>query len=129
MKKLIDIIGAGLAGSEAALQLADRGVSVRLFEMRPATATEVHTTDKCAELVCSNSLKSEKPESAAGMLKHELAELGSQLLEMAYQTRVAAGGALAVDREAFADSVTARIETHPNIELVRERVDTVARDA
>lgn len=129
MKKRIDIIGAGLAGSEAALQLADRGVHVRLFEMRPTTKTEVHTSDKCAELVCSNSLKSEKPESAAGMLKHELTELGSQLIAIAYQTRVAAGGALAVDREAFASEVTARIEAHPGIELVRERVDCLGRDA
>lgn len=79
MSQSVTIVGAGLAGSEAALQLADRGVRVRLVEMRPKTPTLVHVTGCCAELVCSNSLKSEKPDSAAGMLKRELAELGSQL--------------------------------------------------
>lgn len=78
--KVVDIVGAGLAGSEAALQLANRGYFVRLFEMRPSVATPVHKTDNCAELVCSNSLKSTKPESAAGMLKYELTALGSVVL-------------------------------------------------
>ena len=119
MDKHVDILGAGLAGSEAALQLADRGVAVRLIEMRPVRTTAVHKTDGCAELVCSNSLKSEKPDSAAGMLKAELEALGSHLYDAARKTRVAAGGALAVDREAFSGEVTARIERHPNIELVR----------
>ncbi|WP_139653182.1 methylenetetrahydrofolate--tRNA-(uracil(54)-C(5))-methyltransferase (FADH(2)-oxidizing) TrmFO [Raoultibacter phocaeensis] len=125
MEKHVDIVGAGLAGSEAALQLADRGVAVRLIEMRPVRGTAVHTTGACAELVCSNSLKSENPDSAAGMLKAELKALGSQLIETADQTRVAAGGALAVDREAFARAVTDRIERHPSIELVREEAVSV----
>ena len=105
--KVIDIVGAGLAGSEAALQLAKQGYSVRLFEMRPLVETPVHKTAYCAELVCSNSLKSTKPESAAGMLKDELATLGSFVLKCAYENRVAAGGALAVDRDAFSQAVTA----------------------
>ena len=116
----IDVVGAGLAGSEAALQLADRGVAVRLFEMRPRRMTPAHHSGLAAELVCSNSLKSEKPASAAGMLKSELAALGSHLLAVARECRVAAGGALAVDRERFAQAVTARIEAHPLIEMVRE---------
>lgn len=118
-----------MAGSEAALQLADRGVFVRLVEMRPERQTAVHATGGCAELVCSNSLKSEKPDSAAGMLKAELAALSSQLYEIALQTRVAAGGALAVDREAFSREVTKRIEHHPNIELVREEATDIPQGA
>lgn len=129
MEKHIDILGAGLAGSEAALQLADRGVFVRLIEMRPECRTAVHATDRCAELVCSNSLKSEKPDSAAGMLKAELAALSSQLFEIALQTRVAAGGALAVDSEAFSRKVTERIERHPNIELVRKEATDIPQGA
>lgn len=129
MEKHVDIVGAGLAGSEAALQLADRGVSVRLFEMRPETTTAVHATDRCAELVCSNSLKSEKRDSAAGMLKAELSALGSHLYALAQEHRVAAGGALAVDREAFSAAVTARIEGHPLIELVRTEVTAIPRRA
>ena len=118
MKKRIDIVGAGLAGSEAALQLARRGFRVRLFEMRPFRQTAVHTSSKCAELVCSNSLKSLKPESAAGMLKHELSELGSVVLACAHRSRVPAGGALAVDRELFSDLVTAAIDEEENIEVI-----------
>ena len=120
--KTIDVIGAGLAGSEAALQLAQRGVTVRLFEMRPVIQTAVHKTDRCAELVCSNSLKSTKPDSAAGMLKQELSDLGSQLLKFAYQTRVAAGGALAVDRKLFSDAVSAAVDAYPNITRVNAEV-------
>ena len=110
MSDNVTILGAGLAGSEAALQLADRGFRVRLVEMRPGTPTPVHATGACAELVCSNSLKSTKPESAAGMLKAELDALGSHLLAAAHRHAVPAGGALAVDREAFARDVTALIE-------------------
>lgn len=120
--KTIDIIGAGLAGSEAALQLAARGVAVRLFEMRPTKETAVHKTDRCAELVCSNSLKSTKPESAAGMLKHELSALGSFVLDSALAHRVPAGGALAVDRDSFSAQVTELISSHPLIELYRGEV-------
>ena len=112
----MNIIGAGLAGSEAALQLAQRGVHVRLFEMRPETETDVHRGGDCAELVCSNSLKSTKPESAAGMLKAELAALGSQLIAAAGRSRVDAGGALAVDRDEFSADVTSMVKESPYVE-------------
>ena len=112
----MNIIGAGLAGSEAALQLAQRGVHVRLFEMRPETETDVHRGGDCAELVCSNSLKSTKPESAAGMLKAELAALGSQLIAAAGRSRVDAGGALAVNRDEFSADVTSMVKENPYIE-------------
>ena len=128
-KKSITVLGAGLAGSEAALQLAARGIRVRLVEMRPDVQTPVHVSGACAELVCSNSLKSEKPDSAAGMLKRELAELGSQLYAQAKLHAVPAGGALAVDRAAFADAVSALVEQHPLIELVREEAVDLARAA
>lgn len=128
-KKSITILGAGLAGSEAALQLVARGIRVRLVEMRPDVQTPVHVSGACAELVCSNSLKSEKPDSAAGMLKRELAELGSQLYAQAKLHAVPAGGALAVDRAAFADAVSALVEQHPLIELVREEAVDLARAA
>ena len=129
MKKNVTVIGGGLAGSEAALSLAARGIAVRLVEMRPATPTAVHHTDGLAELVCSNSLKSTKPDSAAGMLKTELARLGSPLFAAARRHRVAAGGALAVDRAAFSADVTAQVETAPLIELVREEAADVAAEA
>lgn len=124
-KKHIAIIGGGLAGSEAALTLADLGFSVQLHEMRPETKTAVHKTGLCAELVCSNSLKSTKPDSAAGMLKAELSALGSHVYAAARAHAVPAGGALAVDRDAFAGSITRSIETHPNIQLVRGEVASV----
>ncbi len=127
--KTATIIGAGLAGSEAALQLARRGFRVRLMEMRPHVQTPVHRTGYAAELVCSNSLKSMKPESAAGMLKAELAALGSHLYAAAVRHRVAAGGALAVDREAFARDVTALIEAEPSIELARAEATDLASEA
>lgn len=129
MSESVTILGAGLAGSEAALQLADRGVHVRLVEMRPAVPTPVHVTGCCAELVCSNSLKSEKPDSAAGMLKRELAELGSRLYALAKAHAVPAGGALAVDRAAFAAAATALVEAHPLIDLVREEAVDLAQAA
>ncbi|MEF9925368.1 MAG: methylenetetrahydrofolate--tRNA-(uracil(54)-C(5))-methyltransferase (FADH(2)-oxidizing) TrmFO [Raoultibacter sp.] len=119
MEKLVDIIGGGLAGSEAALQLAGRGVRVRLIEMRPGVQTAVHETGDFAELVCSNSLKSMKPESAAGMLKTELEALGSQVFAAARAQAVPAGGALAVDRQQFAAQVSAAINAHPAIEIIR----------
>ncbi len=129
MKKNVTVIGGGLAGSEAALSLAARGIAVRLVEMRPATPTAVHHTDGLAELVCSNSLKSTKPDSAAGMLKTELARLGSPLFAAARRHQVAAGGALAVDRAAFSADVTAQVEAAPLIELVREEAADVAAEA
>ena len=129
MSDNVTILGAGLAGSEAAFQLADRGFRVRLVEMRPGTPTPVHATGACAELVCSNSLKSTKPESAAGMLKAELDALGSHLLAAAHRHAVPAGGALAVDREAFARDVTALIEGHPLVDLVRGEAASLAEEA
>lgn len=114
------VIGGGLAGSEAAWQAAERGARVTLVEMRPVKATGAHTGSDLAELVCSNSLGSNQLDRAGGMLKEELRRLGSMLLECAAETALPAGGALAVDREAFARMVTARIAAHPNIRLVRE---------
>ncbi|MBQ3329303.1 MAG: methylenetetrahydrofolate--tRNA-(uracil(54)-C(5))-methyltransferase (FADH(2)-oxidizing) TrmFO [Eggerthellaceae bacterium] len=122
MEKPVAIVGAGLAGSEAALQLASRGIPVALYEMRPERPTDVHRTDACAELVCSNSLKSTKRESAAGMLKAELDALGSRLYAAALRHAVPAGGALAVDRNAFAQDVTEQIEAEPRIDLRRQEV-------
>ena len=119
---VVTVVGAGLAGSEAAWQIAERGVGVRLFEMRPDRPTAAHRTSDCAELVCSNSLKSVDPATPHGLLKEEMAALGSKILECARAHRVPAGGALAVDREAFAKAVTAAMTSHPLIELVREEV-------
>ncbi len=122
----VAIIGAGLAGSEAALQLAKRGIACTLYEMRPERQTDVHKTGNCAELVCSNSLKSMKPESAAGMLKAELRALESVVFDAARAHAVPAGGALAVDRDAFSADVTARIEAEPLIRLERREVTDIA---
>ena len=118
----LTVIGGGLAGSEAAWQAAERGLRVRLYEMRPVKETGAHVTGDLAELVCSNSLGSNLPDRASGMLKEELRRLGSLLLDCAAETALPAGAALAVDREAFARRVTERIVSHPNIELVREEV-------
>ena len=126
MEKPIAIVGGGLAGSEAALQLAIRGKRVVLFEMRPALPTPVHKTNLLGELVCSNSLKSVKPETAAGMLKHELDVLGSELYRCALATAVPAGGALAVDRTLFAQRITELVEANPLIDVRREQVRDVA---
>lgn len=115
MEHAVNIIGGGLAGSEAALQLASRGVRVNLLEMRPAMQTPVHTGGSLAELVCSNSLKTLKPDKAAGMLKWELAMLDSRLLACACAARVPAGGALAVDRRAFSAAVESLIAQSPHI--------------
>ena len=119
MSNTVTIVGAGLAGSEAALNLASRGISVRLVEMRPAHPTAVHHTGDAAELVCSNSLKSTKPDSAAGLLKAELATLESPLIAAAKRHAVAAGGALAVDRVLFSRDVTRKVEEHPLIAVER----------
>ena len=122
MKEII-IIGAGLAGCEAAHQLAKRGLHVLLYEMRPALLTPAHKTGQLAEIVCSNSLGSENKDSrvsASGILKEELSLLDSLILSCAYASRVPAGGALAVDREKFSALVTERIESSPNITLIRE---------
>lgn len=121
-KKKVCIVGGGLAGSEAALTLAALGVGCVLYEMRPDRQTDVHHTGDMAELVCSNSLKSMKPDSAAGMLKAELDALGSSVYRVALDDRVAAGGALAVDRERFSSDITRLIENNDLIEVRREEV-------
>jgi len=121
----VTVVGAGLAGSEAAWQIAQRGVRVRLYEMRPVRPTAVHRTSDCAELVCSNSLKSLDHATPHGLLKEEMTALGSKILECALLHRVPAGGALAVDRDEFAKAVTAALTSHPLIELVREEVGEI----
>ncbi|HWI62370.1 MAG TPA: methylenetetrahydrofolate--tRNA-(uracil(54)-C(5))-methyltransferase (FADH(2)-oxidizing) TrmFO [Symbiobacteriaceae bacterium] len=121
----ITVIGAGLAGSEAAWQAASRGVRVRLYEMRPAKRTEVHTSSNFAELVCSNSLRGAGLENGVGLLKEEMRRLGSLIMREAYQHAVPAGGALAVSREHFAAGVTAALEQHPNVEVIREEVPSI----
>jgi len=119
------VIGGGLAGSEAAWQAAQRGLNVRLFEMRPSLQTGAHQTHDLAELVCSNSLGSNLPDRASGVLKNEMRLLGSMLLECAEKASLPAGGALAVDRELFARLVTERVQDHPKIEIVREEVTEI----
>jgi len=116
---VVKVIGGGLAGSEAAWQLAERGHKVALHEMRPVRGTPAHHTDRFAELVCSNTFKSTETTNAHGLLKAEMRLLGSMILECADEARVPAGSALAVDRDVFSSAVTARIEAHPNIEIVR----------
>lgn len=125
MEERVTVIGGGLAGCEAALQLGLRGVSVRLVEMRPSVQTTVHEGDGLAELVCSNSLKSLDATSAAGALKSELAIWGSVLLSLAFESRVAAGGALAVDRTRFSQLVEEKVSACPAIEVVREEVTSL----
>ncbi len=119
------IVGGGLAGSEAAWQLARRGVPVRLYEMRPLRLTPAHKTGFLAELVCSNSLRSAELTSAVGLLKEEMRLLGSLVMEAALATRVPAGKALAVDRDRFAAFVTERLAAHPLIEIIREEVQEI----
>jgi methylenetetrahydrofolate--tRNA-(uracil-5-)-methyltransferase len=119
------VIGGGLAGSEASWQAAQRGLKVRLYEMRPTLQTGAHQTQDLAELVCSNSLGSNLPDRASGLLKNEARLLGSMLLEAATEAALPAGGALAVDRELFARLVTERIQNHPNIEIVRQEVKEI----
>lgn len=121
----VTVIGGGLAGSEAAWQAAVRGCGVRLFEMRPITSTPAHSTGFLGELVCSNSMKGQDPNTAAGLLKSELDLLGSHLLRLAREHTVPAGAALAVDRDAFAEHVTRSLEAHPLIEIVREEVTSI----
>jgi methylenetetrahydrofolate--tRNA-(uracil-5-)-methyltransferase len=117
---VLNVVGGGLAGSEAAWQAAERGVEVVLWEMRPAKTTPAHMTDKLAELVCSNSLGSNLPDRASGLLKEELRRMGSLVMACADETQVPAGGALAVGRERFSELVTERITEHPHITLRRE---------
>jgi methylenetetrahydrofolate--tRNA-(uracil-5-)-methyltransferase len=124
----VNVIGGGLAGVEAAWQAARAGAKVRLFEMRPITPTPAHRTDRLAEIVCSNSLKSDEPGSAPYLLKEELRRAGSLVMDCATATRVPAGAALAVDRQKFAELITEQIERHPGIELVREEVKSIGPD-
>ena len=119
---MVRIIGGGLAGSEAAWQIASRGVPVSLHEMRPVRSTAVHRTDRLAELVCSNSFRGASLENAVGLLKEEMRRLGSLVMRVGDETRVPAGGALAVDRERFAEGVTAALEAEPLITIRREEV-------
>ena len=121
----VKVIGAGLAGSEAALQLAKRGIKVKLYEMRPEKSTGAHVTDKFAEFVCSNSLGAADCSNASGLLKKEMQILGGELINIAYDCAVPAGGALAIDREMFSQKVTERICSEENIEVVREEVTEI----
>lgn len=124
MKK-VTVIGAGLAGSEAALQLVKRGISVDLYEMRPEKQTGAHKTDKFAEFVCSNSLGSYDITNASGLLKHEMQQLGSELIDVVFEAQVPAGGALAIDRELFSKIVTAKIENNELINVIRKEVTEI----
>ncbi|HEX2721743.1 MAG TPA: methylenetetrahydrofolate--tRNA-(uracil(54)-C(5))-methyltransferase (FADH(2)-oxidizing) TrmFO [Gemmatimonadaceae bacterium] len=126
---MVNVIGGGLAGSEAAWQLAERGHNVLLHEMRPVRTTPAHQTDRLAELVCSNTFKSTETTNAHGLLKAEMRVLGSMILECADEARVQAGSALAVDRDMFAAAVTRRIEAHPNIRIERGEIATVESPA
>jgi methylenetetrahydrofolate--tRNA-(uracil-5-)-methyltransferase len=118
----VRIVGGGLAGSEAAWQIASRGVPVTLFEMRPVRATRVHKTDRLAELVCSNSFRGDKLDNAVGLLKEEMRRLGSLVMRAAEASRVPAGAALAVDRERFAEIVTGELEGHQLVTIVRDEI-------
>lgn len=122
------VIGAGLAGVEAAWQIANKGYKVSLYEMKPIKHSEAHKSDLFCELVCSNSLKASRIESAAGLLKEEMARLGSLTVPIARSVSVPAGGALAVDRNLFSKAVTDKIKSHPNIEVVNEVVENLELD-
>ena len=122
------VIGAGLAGSEAALQLAERGIEVDLYEMRPKITTGAHKTDKFAEFVCSNSLGSYDITNASGLLKHEMEILGSELIKLVFEAKVPAGAALAIDREIFSASVTEKIKNNSKINVIREEVKALDFD-
>lgn len=126
--KEINVIGGGLAGVEAAWQAAESGAKIKLFEMRPVTQTPAHRTENLAEIVCSNSLKTDEFGSAPYLLKEELRRGKSLVMEVAAQTKVPAGAALAVDRGKFSELITQRIEAHPNIELIREEIKTIPED-
>jgi len=129
MKDFINVIGGGLAGVEAAWQAAEMGASVKLYEMRPVEQTPAHRTDKLAEIVCSNSLKTDEPGTAPYLLKEELRRGRSLVMEAAAKTKVPAGSALSVDRIKFAELITARIEQHPRIEILREEVTRIPADS
>ena len=121
----VTVIGAGLAGSEAAYQLAKRGFKVKLYEMRPKKYTSAHKTSGFAELICSNSLRASSIENAVGLLKEEMNRIGSIIMEAALQTKVEAGGALAVDRDLFSEYVTNKLKSMDNIEIITEEVTKI----
>lgn len=125
MNDFINVIGAGLAGSEAALQIAKRGIKVKLYEMRPKKTTGAHKTEKFAEFVCSNSLGSFDVSNASGLLKKEMEILGGELIKIAYQTQVPAGAALAIDREGFSQTVTDLINNNPLIEVINDEITEI----
>lgn len=121
----VNVIGAGLAGSEAALQLAKKGFDVNLFEMRPKVTTGAHTTEDCAEFVCSNSLGSYDVTNGSGLLKHEMELLGGELIQITKDCQVPAGNALAIDRHKFSQTVTQKIKENPKINLIKEEVTEI----
>ncbi|WP_353855766.1 FADH(2)-oxidizing methylenetetrahydrofolate--tRNA-(uracil(54)-C(5))-methyltransferase TrmFO [Bacillus sp. Bos-x628] len=125
MSQFVNVIGAGLAGSEAAWQMAKRGIKVHLYEMRPVKQTPAHHTDKFAELVCSNSLRANALTNAVGVLKEEMRHLDSAIIAAADESSVPAGGALAVDRHEFAANVTDRVKNHPNVTVFQEEVQSI----
>ena len=124
----INVLGAGLAGCEAAWQIAEKGIKVRLYEMKPLKKTPAHSSDDFCELICSNSLKAARVESAAGLLKEEMRRLGSLLMQCADKCSVPAGGALAVDRNAFSGMVTEKIKNHPEIEVIGKEITDFPKD-
>lgn len=124
----VTVIGGGLAGSEAALQLAQKGYDVDLYEMRPLVSTEAHKTEKLAEFVCSNSLGSLDITNASGLLKREMENLGSQLIKVALENALPAGNALAIDREGFSREITNLIENNPKINLIREEIEKIPEE-
>ena len=128
MTPLITIIGAGLAGCETAWQLAERQIPVSLYEMKPERFSPAHSNPDLAELVCSNSLRANRPTNAAGLLKEEMRALGSLIMTVAENTKVAAGNALAVDRQAFAREITKKIEAHPLITIIRQEITSIPQE-
>lgn len=125
MVATVNVIGAGLAGSEAAWQIANRGVKVRLYEMRPVKQTPAHHTENFAELVCTNSLRANQLTNGVGLLKEEMRQLNSVVMQAADKHNVPAGGALAVDRDSFSKAITAAVKSHPNVEVITEEVTSI----
>lgn len=123
--KIVNVVGAGLAGSEAAWQIAQAGVPVKLYEMRPVKKTEAHHTDNFAELVCSNSLRGNSLANAVGLLKEEMRRLDSVIIHSADETAVPAGGALAVDRDSFSETITRKVKEHPLVTVVNEEITEI----
>ena len=123
--KTVTVLGAGLAGSECAWQLAKRGINVKLIEMKPVKMTPAHTSPNFAELVCSNSLRSDELTNAVGLLKAEMRAMGSIIMESADANKVAAGGALAVDRERFSGMITDTLRNHPNVTVEEREISEI----